>query len=179
MTVANQHDLYREAGEKLAPAIARLARAMEYDGEKARDLEQDIHCELFRSFARFEGQCALKTWVYRIAHNVAAEHRLRESRRKPAVALEEIEDLPEPGDAERSAAENHAVARAQAIIRSLATLDAQVMLLWLEGETAKDIADVTGLSPGSVATRIHRLKTALASEFESPPTSIPAQETAR
>lgn len=179
MTVANQHDLYREAGEKFAPAIARLARAMEYDSEKARDLEQDIHCELFRSFARFEGQCALKTWVYRVAHNVAAEHRLRESRRKPAVALDEIEDLPEPGDAERSAAENHAVARAQAIIRSLPTLDAQVMLLWLEGESGGDIADVTGLSPGSVATRIHRLKAALASEFESPPAPISAQETAR
>ena len=179
MTVANQHDLYRKAGEKFAPAIARLARAMEYDGEKARDLEQDIHCELFRSFSRFEGQCALKTWVYRVAHNVAAEHRLRESRRKPAVALDEIEDLPEPGDAERSAAENHAVARAQAIIRSLPTLDAQVMLLWLEGESGKDIADVTGLSPGSVATRIHRLKAALASKFESHPAPIHAQETAR
>lgn len=179
MTVANQHDLYRKAGEKFAPAIARLARAMEYDGEKARDLEQDIHCELFRSFARFEGQCALKTWVYRVAHNVAAEHRLRESRRKPAVALDEIGDLPEPGDAERSAAENHAVARAQAIIRSLPTLDAQVMLLWLEGESGKDIADVTGLSPGSVTTRIHRLKAALASEFESHPAPISAQEIAR
>ena len=181
MTVENQHDLYREAGELFAPAIARLARAMEYDGEKARDLEQDIHCELFRSFARFKGECALKTWVYRVAHNVAAEHRLHESRGKTPLALDEIEDLPEPGDTERSAAENHAVARAQRMIRRLPTLDAQVMLLWLEGESGKDIADVTGLSPGSVTTRIHRLKSALASEFETEtsPSPAPNQETAR
>lgn len=166
MTVANQNELYREAGELFAPAIARLARAMEYDGEKASDLEQDIHCELFRSFARFEGQCALKTWVYRVAHNVAAEHRLRESRTKPAISLDEIGDLPIPGDTETAAAESHAVARAQAIIRQLPTLDAQVMLLWLEGESGKDIAEVTGLSSGSIATRISRLKSALASRFE-------------
>lgn len=166
MTGENQHDLYRRAGDSSAPAIARLARAMERDTEKARDLEQDIHCELFRSFARFKGQCSIKTWVYRVAHNVAAEHRLRESRGKTPVALDEIEDLPEPADAERTAVESHAVARAHAMIRRLPTLDAQVMLLWLEGESGKDIAEVTGLSPGSVATRIHRLKSALADEFE-------------
>ncbi|NNC52285.1 MAG: sigma-70 family RNA polymerase sigma factor [Erythrobacter sp.] len=176
MTGKNQHELYHHAGTKFAPAIARLARAMEFDAEKALDLEQDIHCELFRSLARFEGQCALKTWVYRVAHNVAAEHRLRESRGKAAIALDEIEDLPQPDDAERSAAENHAVARAHAMIRRLPTLDAQVMLLWLEGESGKEIADVTGLSPGSVATRIHRLKSTLASKFEAETQTPSVQE---
>ncbi len=165
MTEERQHQLYREAGEHFAPAIARLARAMERDPDRARDLEQDMHCELFRSFARFAGDCALKTWVYRVAHNVAAEHRLRAGRRPKPVALEDIGDLPEPEDAELAAAESHAVARARVIIRSLPTLDAQVMLLWLEGETAKDIAEVTGLASGAVATRIHRLKTLLADQF--------------
>lgn len=168
MTEEKQHALYREAGETLAPAIARLARAMERDADKARDLEQDIHCELFRSFARFEGQCALKTWVYRVAHNVAAEHRLRESRGRPTVSLEETDELPSIGSGEKAAAEEHAVARAQQMIRQLPTLDAQVMLLWLEGESARDIAEVTGLAPGTVATRIHRLKAALADQFGAP-----------
>ncbi|EDL50263.1 RNA polymerase sigma factor [Erythrobacter sp. SD-21] len=165
MNGAKQHDLYREAGENFAPAIARLARAVEFDADKARDLEQDIHCELFRSFARFDGRCSLKTWVYRVSHNVAAEHRLRESRRAKPVPLEEIHDLPEPGDAELEAGESLAVARAHAMIRRLPTLDAQVMMLWLEGETGKEISDVTGLGPANVATRIHRLKTLLANQF--------------
>ena len=38
-----QDDLYRAAGEQFAPAIARLARVMERDGDRARDLEQHIH----------------------------------------------------------------------------------------------------------------------------------------
>lgn len=168
MTEEKQHQLYREAGETFAPAIARLARAMERDPEKARDLEQDIHCELFRSFARFEGQCALKTWVYRVAHNVAAEHRLRESRRRPTLSLDEATDLPALESGEMAAAEGHAVARAHELIRQLPTLDAQVMLLWLEGESARVISEVTGLTPGTVATRIHRLKIVLAEQFGVP-----------
>lgn len=168
MSSPRQHQLYREAGEQFAPAIARLARAMEYDPERARDLEQDIHCELFRSFERFEGSCSLKTWVYRVSHNVAAEHRLRATRKPKPIPLEDVEALPEPADAERDAAESIAVARARALIRQLPTLDAQVMLLWLEGESGKDIAEVTGLAAPAVATRIHRLKGLIASSFADP-----------
>lgn len=168
MEQAKQHALYAEAGEQFAPAVARLARAMEREPDRARDLEQDIHCELFRSFARFDGRCTLKTWVYRVAHNVCAEHPLRAARGQKPVPLESIETLPLPGDSERAADENLAVARAQALIRSLPTLDAQVMLLWLEGESGREIAEVTGLSPEAVATRIHRLKTAIAGHFAHP-----------
>ncbi len=166
MTDSKQHDLYREAGERFAPAIARLSRAMEHNHARSRELEQDIHCELFRSFARFDGRCALKTWVYRIAHNVAAEHRLRGARGLKTVPLDEIEEPPEPGSAERNMAENLAVARAHALIRTLPTLDAQVMLLWLEGESGRHIADVTGLSSEAVATRVHRLKALVANHFK-------------
>lgn len=165
MTEEKQHALYREAGEQLAPAIARLARAMERDADKARDLEQDIHCEIFRSLTRFQGQCALKTWVYRVAHNVAAEHRLRESRGKTMVTLDHAGDLPAASDTELETSEGLALLRAQALIRELPTLDAQIMLLWLEGESAKEISDVTGLASGTVATRIHRLKASLADHF--------------
>lgn len=165
MSEERQHQLYRDAGRQFAPAIARLARAMERDPDRARDLEQDIHCELFRSFARFDGVCSLKTWVYRVSHNIAAEHRMRAARKPRPIPLEDVETLPAPTDAEASAAQSHAVASARLLIRQLPTLDAQVMLLWLEGETGKDIAEITGLAAPAVATRIHRLKTLIASAF--------------
>ena len=82
--------LYRQAGEQFAPALARLARAVERDPDKARDLEQEMHCALWTSLARFKGDCALKTWVYRVAHNVAADHVARAMRGPKKVPLEEI-----------------------------------------------------------------------------------------
>lgn len=165
MTETDQHALYRQAGEKFAPAIARLARTMEHNPESARDLEQDIHCELFRSLARFEGRSSLKTWVFRVAHNVAAEHRLRASRGPRPVALDQIGEIPLPEDAEALSGDALVLAKARALVRQLPTLDAQVFLLWLEGESAAEIAEVTGLAAAAVATRVHRLKALVANHF--------------
>ena len=163
-----QATLYHQAGEQFAPAIARLARAMERDADKARDLEQDIHLELWRSFARFDGKCALKTWVFRVAHNVAADHVGRDSRRPATVDIDEIEALPLANSGEKAASEAHALARLHAIIRTLPLLDAQVILLWLEGHSGAQIAEITGLTSGAVATRLSRLRDRLAAQFELP-----------
>jgi hypothetical protein len=46
----------------------------------------------------------------------------------------------------------------QALIHGLAPLDRQIILLYLEGATAAEIADVTGTTPGNTATKIHRIK---------------------
>ncbi len=165
-----QATLYHQAGEQFAPAIARLARAMERDAEKARDLEQDIHLELWRSFARFDGNCALKTWVFRVAHNVAADHVGRATRKPETVEIDELETLPASGVGEAAMAEGHALARLHAIIRTLPLFDAQVILLWLEGHSGAEIAEVTGLSSGAVATRLSRLRETLAAHFELPET---------
>jgi RNA polymerase sigma-70 factor (ECF subfamily) len=162
------HDLYREAGQNFAPALARLARSVERDPDKARDLEQDMHCALWSSLARFNGQCALKTWVYRVAHNVAADHVARAVRSGKRVALEDIETLPAADNIEAATAEALVLAQLGALIRRLPQPDMQVILLWLEGESAADIAEITGLSPGAVHVRVHRIKALLASYFDLP-----------
>jgi DNA-directed RNA polymerase specialized sigma24 family protein len=53
-------------------------RAYEADPEKRRDLSQDIYFRFWRSFQRYGARCSLRTWVYRVAHHVAASHVLRE-----------------------------------------------------------------------------------------------------
>ena len=165
-----QDQLYREAGEQFAPALARLARAVERDADKARDLEQDIHCAVWSSLARFEGQASLKTWVYRVAHNVAADHVAKASRGPKKVPLEEIDALPAASNTEREVAETHVMSVVSDLVRRLPAMDAQVIVLWLEGESGAEIADITGLSPGAVGVRVHRVKSLLADHFTRPDT---------
>ena len=62
------------------------------------------------------------------------------------------------------------LAQVAALIRRLPPVDMQVIVLWLEGESAADIAEITGLSPGAVNVRVHRIKTLLASHFQFPGT---------
>lgn len=164
----NADHLYREAGEQFAPAIARLARAVERNPEKARDLEQEIHCALWTSLARFEGKSSLKTWVYRVAHNVAADHIAKSSRLPRKVPLEDVDTLPAATNPEAETAEALVLDQVATLIRKLPALDAQVIVLWLEGESAKEISEITGLSSAAVNTRVHRIKALMASHFETP-----------
>src|SRR5207302_4720671 len=71
---------YRDAAAEYGAALERLARAYEADPDRRRDLLQEIHLALWRSFAGFNGLCSQRTWVYRVAPNSATSHVLRERR---------------------------------------------------------------------------------------------------
>jgi RNA polymerase sigma-70 factor (ECF subfamily) len=51
------------------------------------------------------------------------------------------------------------------LIRALRPPDRQVMLLYLEDQDAATIAEITGLSAGNVATKVHRIKQVLTRRF--------------
>jgi RNA polymerase sigma-70 factor (ECF subfamily) len=156
-----QDELYDSAVAAFGPALRRLARVYGADHE---DLLQDIHFALWRSLATFNGECSLKTWVYRVAHNTAISSKVR--RRKLAlISLEEAAALPGAADTEQSVGTVQAIAKMRALIATLKPPDDQVMLLYLEDLDAQSIGDITGLSPGAVATRIHRIKAVLARRF--------------
>jgi hypothetical protein len=65
---------YRQSVAEYGAALDRLAYAYEVDPELRRDLLQEVHLALWRSFANFDEKCSLRTWTYRVAHNVAASH---------------------------------------------------------------------------------------------------------
>ena len=161
-----QDDLYTDAVDRFGAALGRLARASEVDAERRRDLLQEMHVALWRSFAGYDRRCSMRTWVYRVAHNIAATHAQREKRdRKPLVPLEHIEPLASDEDAYESVETRDAVRRLHALIRRLKQPDRQVVTLYLEGLAAAEIAEVTGLSAGAVAARVHRAKALLARMF--------------
>jgi RNA polymerase sigma-70 factor (ECF subfamily) len=51
------------------------------------------------------------------------------------------------------------------LIHRLRPLDRQVIMLYLEGEAAGSIAEVTGISASNVATKIHRVKRMLKQKY--------------
>ena len=164
---STQDELYQQAADAYGPALERLARSYEADPEIRRDLLQEIHIGLWRSMEAFDGRCSLRTWVYRVAHNIASSHVMRQRRHNSRilVALEELENMPDQPvapDADR----REAMERLAALIRQLNPLDRQVILSYLEGMDAASIGEITGLSPGNVATKIHRIKAILARRFQ-------------
>ncbi len=166
MTAAKstQDELYQEAATSYGAALERLANAYEADADIRRDLLQEIHIALWRSFEGFDGRCSLRTWIYRVAHNAAASHVIRQRRTKGhgLVSVEELDDLPDKDNSEENAGRKQVLDRLMDLIQRLKPLDRQVILSYLEGLDAASIGEITGLSAGNVATKIHRIKSILA-----------------
>jgi RNA polymerase sigma-70 factor (ECF subfamily) len=167
-----QDDLYRQAVSEYGAALERLARAYEAGPEDRRDLLQEIHIALWRSFTGFDERCSLRTWAYRVAHNIAVTH-ISRSRKTKKLSLLSIEELEE---SEKPAASDSAVmgVESQLLLRQLYEFiqrlnppDRQIITLYLEGLDAASIGEITGISPGYAATKIHRIKRILAERFRN------------
>jgi RNA polymerase sigma-70 factor (ECF subfamily) len=154
--------LYQEVTAAHGRALERLARAYEADPDRRQDLLQEIHLEIWRSLEVYESRCALRTWVYRVAHNTAAKHVIRRCRTKPEVLMS-LEEIPQGHDA--AAGGREVLGQLMEFIHRLKPPDRQLMLLYLEGVDTESIAEIIGLSPGNVRTKIHRLKALLARRF--------------
>lgn len=158
--------LYEDAVATYGRALRRLARAYEADPERRQDVLQEVHLALWQSLSRFDGRCALGTWVYRVAHNAATSFCIRRRHRSPQLVGIDDLDVAGPGpDRERAVDERRALDRLFELIRRLRPLDRQIMLLYLEGLDAQSTSDIVGLSSGNVATKVHRLKKVLAQQL--------------
>jgi RNA polymerase sigma-70 factor, ECF subfamily len=166
---AAYEELVRRYGGRLL-AVARRFLPVEED---ARDAVQDAFLSAFRSIDSFEGHAQLSTWLHRIVVN-ASLMKLRTRRRKPEQSIEEL--LPgflEDGHLERPASpwrseEVDPAERAELrdlVMRSIHSLPEghrNVLLLRdIEGLDTEEAAELLGISPGAVKTRLHRARQAL------------------
>jgi len=159
--------LYHRVAVEHAAALTRIAAAYEADPHRRPDLLQDIYFTVWTSLAKFAGECSLRTWVYRVAHNTAVTYVVRERRHRSRALydLDELERHPDVFDSERAADEAQIVARLEQLIQKLKPLDRQIIVLHLEGVKPVEIASISGLSAGNVATKVHRLRGLLARHF--------------
>ena len=107
----------------------------------------------------------MRTWVYRVAHNIAATHVMRRKRLGKQMSLEGLDELPDAANLEDSIGEKQKLDLLTAMIQTLKQPDRQIILLYLEDLDAAAISEIVGLKPGAVATKIHRIKAVLASRF--------------
>ena len=152
---------YSEAVASYGSLIDRLCFGYVKTADDFKDLKQDVLMNLWESMPKFNGDCSMKTWVYRLTLNVCVSSLRKSYRRVSTVQLTEFYDIVdyEPEQKEELAGLHEAIA-------SLNPLDKAIMILWLEEESYEEIAVITGLTRANVATRIHRAKNKLKSIME-------------
>ncbi len=136
-----------------ANPMRRLCAAYAENGPDREDLFQEIFLAVWRALPAFRGDASVRTWVYRIAHNVALTWRTRDRRRQAReIPLAEDEDA---GTRTQLDFRRLALRRA---IASMSPGDRTLTLLWLEGLSAAEIEDVTGIASATVAVRLSRIR---------------------
>jgi RNA polymerase sigma-70 factor, ECF subfamily len=127
------------------------------------DLAQEITVQLWQSFGAFDDERSrFSTWMYRVALNVAISFLRRETTRARHVISGEEHLLlatPEPeGDPDE-------IRRLYAFIEGLDSLNKALVLLYLDGYSYQESADVLGITVTNVATKISRLKQTMKHEL--------------
>jgi RNA polymerase sigma-70 factor (ECF subfamily) len=148
-------------------AIRRLAAVYEWNPAAREDLAQDIYLALWLALPRFRGDCSETTFVFRVAHNRAVSHVVRQ-RRSASGPLEGDDDLPAREiDPEQGASRNERRERLTRAVGSLPLGLRQVMVLTLEGLSQREIGDVLGIRENNVAVRVTRARKILRRLLES------------
>jgi len=146
--------------EQYAAALQRLAGAYAVRPADREDLVQEIAVALWQALPAYRADASERTWLYRIAHNVAISASVKQHQRAQREAAPDIvPELPSGG----AGAEQHLLAEEKRralfrAIRGLATADRQIAVLHLEGLSGAELAAVTGIAEGAVATRLTRIR---------------------
>jgi RNA polymerase sigma-70 factor (ECF subfamily) len=153
-----------EVLDQFGPALQRLAQSYEGDPSLRADLVQEIYVALARALPGFEARASLRTFVYRVAHNVAATHVLRAKSGRSRwitiddLAEEPVDPEPQPDDLVERKRRLELLA---GLVSRLKPLDRQLTLLFLEGLRPEEMADITGLSITNVTTKLSRIRAVL------------------
>lgn len=146
--------------DRYGPAIRRVAEGLERDPARREELVQDVLLAVWTALPGFRDEANLRTWVLRIAHNRGASHVATRVRDR-STPVAETPDSTEAADLEDAVEQARQRARLARLVRELPVPDRLLMLLYLEGLTAKEIGEVTGRSVTAVTSRVSRIKKSL------------------
>ena len=179
-----------EAFEQLiGPLEQRIWRiCWHYTGnrEAAEDCGQETMLRIWRSLNSYRGDCALESWVYRVAANCCMDF-LRKRKRDRSVSVEPLREQGfDPADPAPETAEQAVAADERRRLREAVALlpeeqrDALV-LTQLEKVPYEEAAGMLGVSEGTVKSRVNRAKARLreilsAGEELSPPGNVKKNE---
>src|SRR5439155_15142610 len=138
--------------------------------EDARDASQDAFLTALRKLSSFRGEAQFTTWMHRVTVN-ACYDLLRRKRREPMLEPPRDEDAPEPPGPASPDHADRAVAAVdvqRALIRVPQEFRAVLILHDVHDLAYEDIAETLGIPVGTVKSRLHRGRIALAQALGEP-----------
>jgi RNA polymerase sigma-70 factor (ECF subfamily) len=145
--------------DELRDRLLRYALSFGLSVADGEEIIQDAFLSLVQHLKRHRSRQNLHGWLFRVVHNQALKRLLRDGRRRRVVdsGVGEIEVHPDPNpNPEEQMAFSQQQGRLLAVLQALPARDRQCLSLRAEGLRYREIAEILGISLGSVCTSLAR-----------------------
>lgn len=151
-----------------------FVRRMVADADEAADLSQEVFIRAFQHFGKFDGRSSVKTWLFRIAHNLCIDAARRSKRHPVSLSIqganEEDEQIDVPDvrwEPEKVALDGELAKRVEQALEAMSEKLRSVLLLHDREDMAyEEIGATLDIPVGTVKSRLflarNFLKSALA-----------------
>jgi RNA polymerase sigma-70 factor (ECF subfamily) len=150
--------------------VTALAGRFALSEEDAEEIVQDVFTLVYRKIGRFQGRCALSSWIYRITINCALM-KVRSRKRRKVVDL-----VPLDGDLDRedlltnieaTVANRKTLAMMRGVIETLPEKYRAVFLMRdVNGMSGRETAEFLGLTESAIKSRLQRARELVKRRFE-------------
>jgi RNA polymerase sigma-70 factor (ECF subfamily) len=129
--------------------------------EEAQDTTQEVFLRLHAALAKGDEIRSPRAWVFRVAHNLGINARVRDSGRR-GEKVEELNDTPDrSASVEQRLLLNERMSRINDGLQSLSAQQRRSLYLRAEGLRYQEIAQIMGVSLSTVAEYVGRAVTRL------------------
>jgi RNA polymerase sigma-70 factor (ECF subfamily) len=159
------HEAFTEIVERYKDRVHWLVIRM-VGGPNDEDLTQEVFLRAYQAIANFEGRSSLRTWLYRITHNLCVTELRKRGLRGEHLSIEEEGEeavhrlLPKSGENFEAEIERYDLSQnLRNLIRQLPGNYRTVLsLFYLQQVKYEEIAEIMDIPLGTVKTHIHRAR---------------------
>ncbi len=148
--------------------VYNLALRMTGREEDARDATQDAFLTALRKLSSFRGEAAFTTWMHRVTVNACYDLLRKRSRAPLLDRTEEHEPEPPPAP-DHADASDLSIDVQRALLEVPEDYRAVMILHDVQDLPYEEVAEIVGIPVGTVKSRLHRGRIALARALEGGP----------
>ena len=161
MLIDKQEKIFKRWFDEYKNLIFKVVKTYADLPQDRDDLFQEILLQIWSSIPSFQGSAKETTWIYRVALNTALVLKRTEKRKRKRFRTEflDIQEIPQAKDNHNELCQDQNVLdQVYESIRQMGKPESSILLLYLDGQSYDEMADVLGISKSNVGVRLNRAK---------------------
>lgn len=138
--------------------LIKIAKMYMDSRQDEEDLKQEIIFQLWKSYGQFEERSKFSTWMYRVAFNTAITFIRKEKKRSDRF---DISNVKEPAQEEQDNSKDSQLTHFYKAVKSLDRIEKALILLFIEGNSHKEIGASLGITEVNARVKLNRTKNKL------------------